>query len=81
MLDFEYRLTRKITGAIVSDAATVAAQIGKEKQMKSNVRQQFNTISIQVGHMSASWLAINSLSCDRTPEGYNSPGSREGWDD
>jgi hypothetical protein len=43
-------------------------------------RQQFNTISKQVGLMSAGWLAINSLHSDRTPEGYISSGFQEGWD-
>jgi hypothetical protein len=49
--------------------------------MQSTVRQHFNTIAKQAGFMPTSWLAINSLSLDRTPEGYISPGSREGWDD
>jgi hypothetical protein len=46
--------------------------------MQSNVRQQFNTIAKQAVHMHGSWLAINSLSCDRTPEGIYPAGSREG---
>jgi len=39
-------------------------------------RQHFNTIAKQV--MSPSWLAINSLGSDRTPEGYISSGFLEG---
>ena len=50
----------------------------KENKMQSNVRQQFNTIAKQAVHMHGSWLAINSLSCDRTPEGIYPAGSREG---
>jgi hypothetical protein len=46
--------------------------------MQSTFRQQFNTIAKQVGHMSAGWLAINSLCSDRTPEGYISSGFLEG---
>lgn len=47
--------------------------------MQSNFRLQFNTIAKQAVQMHGSnWLAINSLSCDRTPEGYISSGSREG---
>ena len=44
--------------------------------------RHFNTIAKQVGQMSASWLAINSLSSDRgTPESiYCSGLIREGWD-
>ncbi len=45
---------------------------------QSNFRQQINTIAKQVGHMSAGWLAINSLCSDRTPEGYFSSGFQEG---
>jgi len=41
-------------------------------------RQHFNTIAKQVGAMSPTWLAINSLSSDRTPEGYISSGFLEG---
>jgi len=40
--------------------------------------RHFNTIAKQVGQMSASWLAINSLCSDRTPEGYISSGFLEG---
>ena len=44
--------------------------------MQSNFRhQQFNTIAKQAGVMPASWLAINSLNSDRTPEGYITQGS------
>ena len=50
----------------------------KRKQMQSFNRHQINTIAKQVGLMSAGWLAINSLSCDRTPEGYFSSGFLEG---
>jgi hypothetical protein len=46
--------------------------------MQSTFRQHFNTIAKQVGQMSAGWLAINSLSSDRTPEGYISSGFLEG---
>ena len=47
--------------------------------MQSKCKQQFNTIARNVGFMSASWLAINSLSHDdRTPEGIYPTGSREG---
>ena len=46
-------------------------------QSQMNFRQ-FNTIAKPAVQMHGSWLAINSLSCDRTPEGYISPGSREG---
>jgi hypothetical protein len=50
--------------------------------MQSTFRQhQFNTIAKQGGVMSPSWLAINSLNCDRTPEGYITQGFQEGWDD
>ena len=40
--------------------------------------RQFNVIAKQAGFMPTSWLAINSLSNDRTPEGYITQGSREG---
>ena len=46
--------------------------------MQSTFRQQFNTIAKQAVQMHGSWLAINSLNSDRTPEGYISPGSQEG---
>jgi hypothetical protein len=46
--------------------------------MQSNFRHNFNTIAKQAVQMHGSWLAINSLSCDRTPEGYIPLGSREG---
>jgi len=36
--------------------------------------RQHNTIATQAGFMPSCWLAINSLSYDRTPEG-KSPGS------
>jgi hypothetical protein len=44
----------------------------KEKRMtmQSNFRQ-LNTIAKQAGFMPACWLAINSLSSDRTPEHYS----------
>jgi hypothetical protein len=45
--------------------------------MQSNIRQ-INTIAKCGVQMHGSWLAINSLSSDRTPEGYFTPGSREG---
>jgi hypothetical protein len=44
--------------------------------MQSNFRQHtINSIAKQV--MSSSWLAINSLGLDRTPEGYLSSGFLE----
>lgn len=43
--------------------------------MQSNFRQHISTIAKQVAM--PSWLAINSLGSDRTPEGYNSQGSME----
>jgi hypothetical protein len=43
-----------------------------------NFRQQFNTSAKHGAVMPQSWLAINSLSLDRTPEGYISSGSLEG---
>jgi hypothetical protein len=47
-------------------------------QSQMNFRQ-FNTIAKQAVQMHGSnWLAIDSLSCDRTPEGIYPPGSREG---
>jgi hypothetical protein len=46
-----------------------------------SIHRQLNCSAKQAGFMPTSWLAINSLSFDRTPEGYISPGSREGWDD
>jgi hypothetical protein len=48
--------------------------------MQSCNRQHFNTIAKQAVLMHGSWLAINSLSSDRTPEGYISSGFQEGWD-
>lgn len=50
---------------------------GKEKQKMLNVslHRQFGSIAKQAGTMPAVWFANNSLSCDRTPEGYISPGS------
>ena len=36
-----------------------------------NFHRQFKSIAKQAGFMSTSWLAIGSLSTDRTPEGYN----------
>jgi hypothetical protein len=48
----------------------------KEKQMtmQSNFRQ-LNTIAKQVGFMPSCWLAINSLSGDRTPGEHYAQGS------
>lgn len=43
----------------------------------ANLIRQHNCIAKQAGFMPSSWLAINSLSYDRTPEGTR-PGSREG---
>ena len=41
--------------------------------------RQFKTIANKPGmQMHGSWLAVNSLNSDRTPEGYISPGSLEG---
>jgi hypothetical protein len=42
-----------------------------------NFRQQFNTIAKSSVPMHGSWLAINSLNSDRTPEGYISSGFLE----
>jgi|LauGreDrversion4_2_1035121.scaffolds.fasta_scaffold1759045_1 uncharacterized phage-associated protein len=53
-------------------------KILRESKMQSTNRQIINTIAKQVGHMSAGWLAINSLCSDRTPEGYFSSGFLEG---
>jgi hypothetical protein len=54
----------------------------KRKQMNTvSLHRQLNSIAKQAGFMPTSWLAINSLSCDRTPEGIYPQGSREGWDD
>jgi hypothetical protein len=46
--------------------------------MQSTFRQQFNTIAKCGVQMHGSWLAINSLNSDRTPEGIYPTGSREG---
>jgi hypothetical protein len=43
-----------------------------------SLHRQFNSIAKQAGFMPTSWLAINSLSLDRTPEGYISSGFLEG---
>jgi hypothetical protein len=44
--------------------------------MQSGINhRQFNSIAKQAGVMPTSWFAKNSLSLDRTPEGYISPGS------
>ena len=49
-----------------------------ETKMKlRSLHGQFNTIAKQGGVMPSCWLAVNSLSNDRTPEGYISPGSME----
>jgi hypothetical protein len=40
--------------------------------------RQFKTIAKQAVLMHGSWLAINSLNSDRTPEGYISQGFIEG---
>jgi hypothetical protein len=40
--------------------------------------RQFKTIAKLSVQMHGSWLAVNSLNSDRTPEGYISSGSREG---
>jgi hypothetical protein len=45
--------------------------------MQSTNRHQNYSIAKQVGFMPSCWLAINSLSYDRTPEMV---GSTEGWD-
>jgi len=48
-----------------------------ESKMKSaSYIRQHCSIAKQVGFMPSLWLAINSLSYDRTPEG-NTPGSQE----
>jgi hypothetical protein len=44
-------------------------------------RQHFNTIAKQAGVMPGSWLAINSLSNDRTPVEIYTCRVHEGWDD
>ncbi len=43
-----------------------------------SIHRQFNSMAKQAGFMPTSWLAVNSLSCDRTPEGIYPQGSREG---
>jgi hypothetical protein len=43
-----------------------------------SIHRQFNCTAKQAGIMPTSWLAINSLSLDRTPEGYFSSGFLEG---
>lgn len=59
-------------------AVFVKDKILRENKMQLNFRQQFNTIAKQAVQMHGSnWLAINSLSCDRTPEGIYPTGSRE----
>jgi hypothetical protein len=40
-----------------------------------SIHRQSNCTAKQAGFMPTSWLAINSLSLDRTPEAYISPGS------
>jgi len=40
--------------------------------------RQFKTIAKLSVQMHGSWLAINSLNSDRTPEGYISSGFQEG---
>jgi len=54
----------------------------REQKMQSNFRQQqFNAIAKSSVQMHGGWLAINSLSLDRTPEGIYPQGLiREGWD-
>jgi hypothetical protein len=60
-------------------AVFVKDKVFRENKMQLNFRQQFNTIAKQAVQMHGSnWLAINSLSCDRTPEGYISSGFQEG---
>jgi hypothetical protein len=56
----------------------LVSKLSKRTEMQSNFRLQFNTIAKQAVQMHGSWLAINSLSCDRTPEGIYPAGSREG---
>jgi len=57
----------------------VKEKVLRENKMQLNFRQQFNTIAKQAVQMHGSnWLAINSLSCDRTPESYFSSGFLEG---
>lgn len=46
--------------------------------MQSTMKQLLNTIAKQAVQMHGGWLAINSISSDRTPEGYFTPGSKEG---
>lgn len=47
-----------------------------EKMQTINMIRQHTSISKQVGFVASCWLAIDSLSYDRTPENYQ--GSREG---
>jgi hypothetical protein len=60
-------------------AVFVKDKVLRENKMQLNFRQQFNTIAKQAVQMHGSnWLAINGLSCDRTPESYFSSGFLEG---
>jgi len=47
------------------------------KTMQS-LHRQVSSITKQAGFMPSCWLAINSLSNDRTPEGYITQGSSGG---
>ena len=50
----------------------------KTRELKMNVQsqhRQINAVAKQVGFMPSYWLAINSLSNDRTPLEGLSPGS------
>ena len=46
-----------------------------------SLHRQIKSVAKQAGFMPTLWQAIDSLSNDRTPEGYNiSRVLREGWD-
>jgi hypothetical protein len=58
----------------------------KERELETEMKaicnfRQFKTIAKQAVQLHGSWLAIDSLNSDRTPEGYISQGFQEGWDD
>jgi hypothetical protein len=61
------------------EAMVLLANKVKENKMKAicNFRQ-FKTIAKSGVQMHGSWLAMNSLNSDRTPEGYISSGFQEG---
>jgi len=63
--------------------ADVFLKVNWKQKMKANCfnRQHFNTIAKQAGVMPGSWLAINSLSNDRTPVEIYTSRVHEGYDD